>query len=117
MTNLAVVDIDPRNHERDAAILDGARRLIRKEGLDQLRRAKLAHYAGISPTSVNNFGRTSLSSTTADPADGGYRSRILKVLMKQAVTDRDIVLIGAGLVDGCLSADELDGELRAIMGV
>lgn len=111
------IDIDPRNIERDAAILDGARRLIRKEGLDQLRRAKLAQYAGISPTSVNNFGRTSLSSTTADPADGGYRSRILKVLMAEAVASRDIVLIGAGLVDGCLQPDMLDGELRAIMGV
>lgn len=110
-------EIDPRNHERDAAILDGARRLIRAEGLNQLRRATLALYAGISPTSVNNFGRTSLSSTTADPADGGYRSRVLRVLMAQAVTDRDIVLIGAGLADGCLRADDLDGELRAIMGV
>ena len=111
------IDIDPRNHERDAAILDGARRLIRAEGLDQLRRQKLAQYAGISPTSVNNFGRTSLSSTTADPAEGGYRSRILKVLMAQAVADRDIVLIGAGLVDGCLQPDMLDGELRAMLGV
>ena len=110
-------DIDPRNIERDAAILDGARRLIRKEGLDQLRRAKLAKYAGISPTSVNNFGRTSLSSTTADPADGGYRSRVLKAIMEQAVAERDIVLISAGLVDGCLSADQLDGELRAVLGV
>lgn len=110
-------EIDPRNIERDTAILDGARRLIRAEGLDQLRRAKLAEYAGISPTSVNNFGRTSLSTTTADPAEGGYRSRILRVLMAQAVIDRDIVLIGAGLADGCLRADDLDGELRAIMGV
>lgn len=110
-------EIDPRNHERDAAILDGARRLIRAEGLNQLRRARLALYAGISPTSVNNFGRTSLSSTTADPAEGGYRSRVLRVLMEQAVADRDIVLIGAGLADGCLRADDLDGELRAIMGV
>jgi len=110
-------EIDPRNLERDAAILDGARRLIRKEGLDQLRRAKLAQYAGISPTSVNNFGRTSLSSTIGDPAEGGYRSRILKVLMAQAVVDRDIVLIGAGLIDGCLHPTDLDGELRAVLGV
>ena len=111
------IDIDPRNHERDAAILDGARRLIRAEGLDQLRRQKLAQYAGISPTSVNNFGRTSLSSTTADPAEGGYRERLLRVLMAEAVEKRDIVLIGAGLADGCLKAETLDGELRAIMGV
>lgn len=108
-------DIDPRNTERDAAILDGAKRLIKERGLGQMTRARLADYAGVSPTSICNFGRSSLS--TAPLAADGYRARLLKALMAQAVTDRDVVLIGAGLTDGCLRADDLPSELRAVIGV
>lgn len=108
-------DIDPRNLERDGAILDGARRLIRERGLSQMTRARLAEYAGLSPTSICNFGRSSVS-TTSPPASG-YRGRILSALMKQAVTDRDVVLVGAGLTDGCLQPTDLSDELRAMMGV
>lgn len=112
---MEAAEIDPRNTERDAAILDGARRLIRECGLGQMTRTRLAGYAGVSPTSICNFGRSSLS--TAPLAPDGYRARLLKALMAQAVADGDVVLVAAGLVDGCLSADELPGELRAMMGV
>ena len=112
MTDLA---IDPRNTERDAAILEGARRLIRERGLSRMTRETLAAYSGVSPTSVSNFGRTSVS--TSPPPDNGYRDRLLSALMAQAIADRDVVLIGAGLVDGCLSADDLSDELRLVMGV
>lgn len=108
-------EIDPRNIERDAAILDGARRLIRERGLGQMTRARLADYAGVSPTSICNFGRSSLS--TAPLAPDGYRARLLKALMEQAIADRDVVLIGAGLTDGCLRADDLTDELRVLIGV
>ncbi len=110
-----MTEIDPRNTERDEAILDGARRLIRSLGLGQMTRARLAEFAGLSATSICNFGRSSLS--TAPLATEGYRARLLKALMAQAVTDRDVVLIGAGLTDGCLRADELPDDLRAMMGV
>lgn len=112
-----MTEIDPRNIERDTAILDGARRLIRERGLGWLTRARLADYAGISATSVCNFGRSSLSTTSPDQSAGGYRERLLKALMARAVDERDVVLIGAGLTDGCLSADALPGDLRSMMGV
>lgn len=108
-------EIDPRNLERDAAIMDGARRLIRERGLSRMTRGLLADYSGCSPTSISNFGRVSVS-TTEPPAEG-YRERLLKALMAQAVVERDVVLLGAGLTDGCLSADSLPGDLRAVMGV
>lgn len=110
-----MVEIDPRNTERDAAILDGARRLIHERGLSWMTRSRLAEYAGISATSVCNFGRTSLS--TSEPARDGYRARVLRALMERAIKDRDVVLIGAGLTDGCLAAADLPDELRIMIGV
>lgn len=107
--------IDPQNTERDAAILDGARRLIRERGLGQMTRTRLADYAGMSVGSISNFGRVSVSTTVA-PAEG-YRYRILSALMVQAVEEGDVVMLGAGLTDGILQPDSLPGELRAMMGV
>lgn len=108
-------DVDPLNLERDGAILDGARRLIRERGLGSLTRSLLAQYAGVAPASVSNFGRTRLSSTP--PPAEGYRERLLRALMAEAIAARDVVLIGAGLTDGCLQPDDLGDELRAVMGV
>lgn len=112
---MTTAEIDPRNAERDAAILDGARRLIHTEGLGRMTRARLADYAGVSATSICNFGRSSLS-TASFPSDG-YRSRLLKALMADAVEQRDVKLVAAGLVDGCLLPADLTDELRVMMGV
>ena len=96
--------------ERDDKILAATRRLIEREGLTSLTRDKIANEAGLSAASVSNYGLTSI--TNSPPPSEGYRTRILRGLMAQAVERSDVRMVRVGLVDGCLKADDLPAHLR-----
>lgn len=96
--------------ERDDKILAATKRIIEREGLSALTREKIADEAGLSIGSVSNYGLTSI--TNSPPPSEGYRARILRGLMKQAVDRGDVRMVQVGLADGCLKLDALPDFLR-----
>lgn len=101
--------------DRDDKILAAARRIIENQGLSALTRDKIANEAGLSAASVSNYGLTSI--TNSPPPSEGYRARILRGLMAQAVERSDVRMVRVGLADGCLKVDALPNHLRKAAGV
>ena len=96
--------------ERDDKILAATKRIIEREGLSALTREKIADEAGLSIGSVSNYGLSSI--TNSPPPSEGYRARILRGLMQQAVERADVKMVRVGLADGCLKLDALPDFLR-----
>jgi AcrR family transcriptional regulator len=103
-------EIDHRNYLRDGRILAAAGRIIRARGLNALNRETIANEAGVSPTSVSNFGRTRITNGTHERLP--YRTRILAGLMSQAIDDGDLKMIRVGIAEGCLKAHDVPPALR-----
>lgn len=104
-------EIDRRNILRDAAIVDAAWRIVELNGINALTRSAIAQEADVSPASVSNFGRVRLTRGEHDRI--GYRERVLAAVMKRAVEKSDLRMMRIGLVDGCLSLDDVPAGLRA----
>lgn len=96
--------------DRDDKILAATKRIIEREGLSALTREKIADEAGLSIGSVSNYGLSSI--TNSPPPSEGYRARILRGLMQQAVDRADVKMVRVGLADGCLKLDALPDFLR-----
>lgn len=107
-------DVDERNERRDTRVLEAAERLIRARGISTLTREAIADVAGVSPTSVSNFGRTRI--TNGEPCGEGYRSRILRAVMDVAIERADLSMLRIGIYDGCLRPENLPDNLRAVIG-
>lgn len=103
------------NSERDTAILSAATRIINDEGITALTRSRVAEVAQMSPASVSNFGRTSITNS-APPADG-FKQRVMSALMAAAIAAGDLPMLRVGLVGGFIRRDELPDPLRADVGV
>lgn len=105
---------DSRNADRDAAILAAAIRIVGTRGLSGLTRDTIADEAGLSAASVSNFGRSRI--TNGDHDNLGYRMRILRAMMDDAISREDMRLLRIGLADGCLRATDLPPDLRVFAG-
>lgn len=103
-------EIDERNALRDNRILAAARRIVENIGLSGLTREAIADEAAQSPASVSNFGRHRISN--GDHAREGYRDRILRALMDEAMRADDVRMLRVGLADGCLKAGDVPERLR-----
>ncbi len=101
--------------ERDTAILKAATQIIRDQGITALTRARVAEVAQISPASVSNFGRTSITNS-APPADG-FKHRIMSALLDVAVRVDDLPMIRVGVVGGFLRREDLPDDVRDRAGV
>lgn len=108
-------EIDERNAIRDEQALAAARWIVETRGLSALTRDAIAEKANLSPASVSNFGRTRISN--GDHSREGYRTRILRAMMDEAIARGDVAMIRVGLVDGCLERDAIPTHLRAAAGV
>lgn len=98
--------------ERDDKILAATKRIIEREGLSALTREKIADEAGLSIGSVSNYGLSSITNSPPPGRANGYRARILRGLMQQAVERADVKMVRVGLADGCLKLDALPDFLR-----
>lgn len=107
-------EIDERNILRDARILAAAREVIEQSGLSGMTRRAIAERARLSRAGVSNFGRTRLSN--GDHDSEGYRSRIMRALMDDAIARSDMRMVQIGLADGCLRPDALPDHMRAAVG-
>lgn len=107
-------EIDERNAIRDGRTLEAARAIIERNGLSALTRDYIAEVANVSPASVSNFGRTRISN--GEHGREGYRSRILRALMADAIMRSDVKMLRIGLADGCLRPAELPPHLQRAVG-
>lgn len=108
--DLTPTEIDERNALRDRKVLDAAARIVETQGLSGLTRDAIADCAQVSPASVSNFGRHRISNGTHD--DTGYRARILRAMMDEAIEAGDVTMLRVGLADGCLKPADIPDELR-----
>lgn len=111
----SAIERDERNDARDARTLAAAVRIVETRGLSGLTRDAIADEAGLSAASVSNFGRHRITNGDHDPL--GYRTRILRAMMDQAIERADVRMIRIGLADGCLRKDDVPPHMRAVAGV
>lgn len=102
-------------NSRDESILDAAWTLVVERGLSSLTREAIAHLAGVSEASVSNFGRTSI--TNGPKPTTGYRQRVMRALMNQAIETGDTRMLRIGLADGCLRPEDVPVRLRGAAGL
>lgn len=107
-------EVDERNAARDQRALDAACSIVESKGLSALTREAIAHAANLSPASVSNFGRQRISN--GDHSREGYRQRILRAMMEQAIEKGDVRMLRVGLADGCLKPDAVPARLRSTVG-
>lgn len=105
---------DERNALRDERALTAAKLIVETRGLSALTREAIAKAAKLSPAGVSNFGRTRISN--GDHDSEGYRARILRALMDQAIAEGNLRMVRIGLADGCLRVDALPAALAELAG-
>jgi hypothetical protein len=97
--------------ERDARILAATKRLIAKRGIAYLTRTQIADEAGLAASSVSNYGLASI--TNGDNPEEGYKTRILRGLLADAIDRKDTAMIRTVLAaDGKITADAVPAFLR-----
>lgn len=102
--------------ERDVRILDATKRLIERRGVAYLSRALIADEAGLAASSVSNYGLASITNG-ANPEEG-YKTRILRGLLDDAIERRDVDLIRTVLrADSRIDPSPVPAYLRTAAGV
>lgn len=110
-------DVDPRNTERDEAILAAASQLALLHGLGGFTRGQVATLAGVSPAGVSNYGRSRI--TNGPQGTAGVLDRIRNDIMSNAVERADLALLAVGVAARHSVALSAPDELRvaAVAGV
>lgn len=102
--------------ERDERILNATKRLIEQRGVAYLTRALIADEAGLAASSVSNYGLSSI--TNGENPEEGYKVRILRGMLDDAIERKDVALIRTVIAaDSRIKPDPIPVYLRTAAGV